>query len=111
MHLFAAGLVAMTAAGQILFKIVANEGTSAATFMAPRPIVIALVAFGIYGAASILWILLLQHVPLSRVYPYLGLSFIIVPIAAHFLLGEALMPRHLLGSAIIAFGVVVAVSA
>ena len=96
--------------GQILFKATANAAAGS-TLLAPRPIALAVLAFGIYGGASILWILLLQHVPLSRVYPYLGLSFIIVPIAAYFLLGEALMPRHMLGSALIAFGVVVAVSA
>ena len=54
--------------------------------------------------------LLLQRAPISRVYPLMGLAFIIVPLAAHFALGEILGLRYLVGSVLIACGVVIAVS-
>lgn len=109
-YLFAIGCVLLIGTGQIVFKVAANAAQSAGTFFAVRPVVITGLSFAIYGVASILWILLLQHTPLSRIYPYMALSFVFVPLLAHFFLGDVLGLRYLLGSVIIACGVVVAVS-
>ena len=109
--LAALGCVILFAAGQIVFKVAADAGAATGTFLAPRPAAITLAAFAMYGVASILWILLLQRAPLSRIYPFAGLAFVIVPVAAHFVLGDAIGARHLVGSVVIAVGVVVVVSA
>ena len=110
-QLAALGCVLISALGQIAFKVAADAGTSAGTFFAPRPAAMVIASLGIYGVAAILWILLLQHVPISQVYPYLGLAFVIVPVAAHLLLGDAIGVRYLLGSVVIAAGVAITVSA
>ena len=110
-QLAAMGCVALIALGQIVFKTAADAGTSAGTFMAPRPLAIAFAAFAIYGATTVLWMLLLQRAPISKVYPFMGLSFVILPVAAYFLFGEALTARQLVGSVVIAGGVVIAASA
>jgi drug/metabolite transporter (DMT)-like permease len=59
----------------------------------------------LYGAATILWIYLLQQVPLSRAYPFVALGFLIVPVAASAIFGDNLPIRYFLGSVLIAFGV------
>ncbi len=110
LQLAALGCVLLLAVGQIAFKAAAEASVSAGGLLAPRPIAIAIGAFAIYGIASILWMLLLQRAPISRVYPLMGLAFIIVPLAAHFALGEILGLRYLVGSVLIACGVVIAVS-
>lgn len=107
----ALGCVVLIALGQIVFKAAADAGVSAGTFIAPRPIALAVGAFAIYGATTVLWIVLLQYTPISKVYPFMGLAFVILPVAAYFVLGEALNVRHLLGSAVIVCGVVIAASA
>ena len=109
-QLFAVGLVVMVAMGQIVFKSAADASLEAGTFFAPRPAAITIAAFAVYGIASIAWIVLLQHAPISRVYPFMGLAFVIVPVAAHFFFGDALGARHLVGAVVIACGVVIAVS-
>lgn len=109
-RLAALGCVILIATGQIVFKSAADAGVNAGTFFSPRPIAIAVAALSIYGVASILWMLLLQHAPISRVYPFMGLAFVIVPIAAYSIFGEPLSARYLLGSLLIAAGVVLAVS-
>ncbi len=110
-RLAAIACVVLIAFGQIVFKTAADAGVSAGTFIAPRPIAIAVAALATYGLASILWMLLLQHAPISRVYPFMGLAFVIVPVAAHFFFGDALGVRYMIGTTLIAVGVVVAVSA
>ena len=75
LQLAALGCVLLLAVGQIAFKAAAEASVSAGGLLAPRPIAIAIGAFAIYGIASILWMLLLQRAPISRVYPLMGLAF------------------------------------
>lgn len=109
-RLAAIACVVLIATGQIIFKTAADAGVSAGTFFAPRPIVIAVIALAVYGVASVFWMLLLQHAPISRVYPFMGLAFVIVPIAAHLVFGESIGVGYMIGSVLIAVGVVIAVS-
>ena len=111
LRLAAVGCVLLLATGQLVFKSAADAGVEAGTFFAPRPLLITFGALSIYGIASILWILLLQHSPIAGVYPFMALAFIIVPVLAHFVLGETLGMRNLLGGVVIAAGVVISVSA
>ena len=107
LRLAALGCVLLLASGQLVFKSAADAGVEAGTFLSIRPLAITFVALSIYGVASVLWILLLQHAPISRVYPFMGLAFVIVPVLAHFVLGDTLGVRNLLGGVVIAAGVVI----
>jgi drug/metabolite transporter (DMT)-like permease len=104
--------VVLIAAGQMLFKIAAAQwridGWSWATvrgFLSPTMIL----ALMLYGLTTILWVFVLRSVPLSAAYPIYALVFVLVPVAAHFLLGEALSWNTVIGGAIIMLGVVIAV--
>lgn len=60
-----------------------------------------------YGFSLLLWIYVLSRTDASFAYPFLGLGFVIVALAGFLLLGEPLSPRKVLGTLIIAGGVVV----
>ena len=59
-------------------------------------------ALVLYVGATILWVYVLKHVPLNVAYPFMGLAFLVVPVAAALFAGEPLAARHLLGGAVIA---------
>lgn len=93
--------------GQVLFKYVGLAIQDGRALFESRVIVTGFLAFGIYGAATVLWIYLLRHVPLSKAYPYMALSFVIVPLFSFFLFEEKLSFAYLGGIALIFAGVVV----
>ena len=91
--------------GQILFKL-ASKGIS---FGDPRSLLSPSLLSGlfVYGLATIMWILVLKRLPLSLAFPFYGLTFLLVPLLAHFLIGEKIGYQTLLGGGIIMFGVFV----
>jgi undecaprenyl phosphate-alpha-L-ara4N flippase subunit ArnE len=66
-------------------------------------------ALVLYGFATLLWVYVLRTVPLSSAYAMFSLAFVVVPVVAHFVLGEPLSVNALVGGAIIVVGVVIAV--
>lgn len=60
---------------------------------------------GLMGAALLLWLYLLQQVPLSIAYPMLSLNFVWVNLAAHYWFAEPLSWRHWQGTALILLGI------
>lgn len=60
-----------------------------------------------YVIVTILWLFVLQTIPLSQAYPALGLTFALVPIASHRFLHEEVVFSQWLGIAIIVAGVVI----
>lgn len=97
------GTICLLAAGQVLFK------SAAAGFqlLQPRtylsfPLLAALV---LYGAATIMWLLVLTRLPLSIAFPFYGLTFLVVPIVAFLFLGEPLRIQSLLGGLVILLGI------
>ena len=101
----ATGCVAMIAAGQILFKLTADSlGGQALTSAQPRSLILLAVALAVYGLATLGWILVLREAPLNRVYPIMALSFVLVPLGAHFLLGEAITPQYWAGVGLLVAG-------
>ncbi len=103
------GCVCLIAAGQIMFKLVANK--SAASPDMPLiehwlnwPFVAAMV---IYALATVLWVWILRFIPLSVAYPVFAMAFIIVPIAAYFLFNEPLGMRNMIGGLLILAGVAI----
>jgi drug/metabolite transporter (DMT)-like permease len=102
-----AGVVSAMVAGQILFKlssqhVVLGEG--------PVRLVGSLLtwqfisAMVFYSIGTFLWVILLKTVPLSRAYPFVALSFALLPIAAYFLFEEPLTLRYAGGMAVFLAG-------
>ncbi|MGH8628979.1 MAG: hypothetical protein ACREYC_28235 [Gammaproteobacteria bacterium] len=73
------------AAGQVLLKLAATGATSLSDFANVR----IAAGFLIYGIGSILWVMALSQLPLSRVYPFTVLTFLVVYVASIALLGGA----------------------
>jgi len=101
------GVVSAMVAGQILFKLssqnlVIDEG--------PAKLLLSLLtwefvsAMVFYSIGTFLWVILLKSVPLSRAYPFVALSFALLPIAAHFLFDEPITVRYASGLAVFLAG-------
>jgi len=110
-HLLALLFVGMMVLGQVLFRAAANSIDNAGTFFAAKPLAVIAGAFAVYGVASIMWIAMLRVWPLGQIYPYVGLSFVFVPLAAWLIYGDAISARQMLGSLVIAAGVLIAATA
>lgn len=59
------------------------------------------------GSAMLLWLSVLQRVPVGVAYPMLSLNFILVTLAARWLWHETITSRQWLGVALIVLGVLV----
>lgn len=96
----------LIAAGQVMFKM---TGLKLAAYPA-APVQSALLspiflsALALYGGATLLWVYVLKTVPLSYAYSFMALTFVIVPLMAHFWLGEVISPRYYLGMGLVLAG-------
>lgn len=103
----ATGCVAMIATGQLLFKLTANNLQGPGFLGAnPKALAILFVALAIYGVATIAWILVLREAPLNRVYPLMALSFVLVPLGSHYILGETITPQYWAGVGLLVVGLI-----
>lgn len=97
-------------AGQILFKMAATElDFSSIGFINSLLNIKLIVALVVYFFATIMWLLVLRETPLRVAYPFAALAFIIVPVLAHFLLGESIGWNTFVGAGLIAIGVYVSI--
>ena len=88
------------AAGQIFFKLAAMQASQLNSLQN-----IMLLAFNrwlwcaviLYGIATLLWVSILQTVPLSRAYPFTALGFVVVALLSHFMFQEKLTWHYGLG--------------
>jgi len=104
-RVFAAVLiVAMISVGQILFKLAAGKLRATDGQLTASFLTIVALSLVIYGLATLGWIWLLQWFPLSRIYPVMALSFILVPLGGVFLFGERLTLSYLAGGALLLSG-------
>lgn len=92
--------------GQVLFKVVGNQTRNGITL---RSLATLGAAGVLYVGATLLWILILRFNPLHRVYSYMALSFVIVPIVSWFVFKEHLSMRYIAGSIIVIVGLIVAI--
>lgn len=97
-------------AGQLLFKMAAGgfEFSIQGMFNSLQNIKL-IIALVVYFFATIMWLLVLKTTPLRVAYPFVAMAFIIVPILAHFLLGESVKWNTFAGAGLIAIGVWVSV--
>ena len=105
------GFSLMLAAGQVLFKVAAlasrwpgGTGLRLPALLLEPSFWIALL---LYGTATLLWIYLLQSVPLSRAYPFAALGFLFVPLMAMTIFGEKLSAAYGAGVTLIVAGILV----
>jgi drug/metabolite transporter (DMT)-like permease len=92
--------VLLAAVGQVLFKVGATGHSALADFV-NLPIIGGLFC---YGLGTVLWILALSKAPLTVVYPFTALTFVLVYAAGVLFLGETASMRSLLGIALILVG-------
>ncbi|MEZ5814843.1 MAG: transporter [Alphaproteobacteria bacterium] len=97
----------LLACGQILFKLSASTLPPLASVNGLMALAANLwfwAAMVLYGTATLLWILILQQVPLSSAYPFAALGFVLVPAASYFLFKEPLNLFYALGVVLIISG-------
>ena len=94
------GGVLLASLGQVLFKLGATGRVELIDFVNPA------IAAGLlcYGLGTALWIVALSNAPLTIVYPFTALTFVIVYAAGVIFLGEATSARSLGGMALILAG-------
>ena len=97
------------ALGQLLFKYTADSQALSGSYLHPRTFLLLLSALLLYGVTTFGWIWTLQQGPLSRLYPWMALALVIVPLLSAVLLGERLQPIYWLGVTMIVAGVSIAV--
>lgn len=104
-------LLSMTLAitGQFFFKsglsgssLSPNAQSIIKTIFTPQ----VFMGFAMYGISSIVWLFVLQKLPLSVAYPALALTYVIVVFASAFILHEPLTVNKVVGSFIIVMGVI-----
>ena len=91
-------------AGQLLFKR-ARESSRATGFRNRRTLIILSVGIAIMTISFLLNLGLLQHFDLSYLYPFQGSSIVIIMLLAAIILKERLTPRLIIGTLLIAAGV------
>jgi drug/metabolite transporter (DMT)-like permease len=102
------GYPLLLAAGQLLFK---RTATRLVGLPMPEQLLALLVqpsfyaACLLYAAATVLWVWLLTYISLSAAYPFVALSFVVVPVASWWFLGEPLGLRYWTGIGLIVAGV------
>jgi small multidrug resistance pump len=99
--LFAA--IATSMAGQALLK----AGAGAVDFITQLFDWRTLLGFCLYGGASVLYIVALRRIPMSRALPCTAVSYVAAALIGHYAFGEALGAMHLAAIALICGGVVV----
>ena len=102
------GFSLLLAGGQILFKtaaLAAPAMTSVRGVLGLALIPSFWAALVLYGAATLLWIYLLQTIPLSRAYPFAALGFVIVPLAGLLLFGERVSLTYAIGALLVIGGI------
>lgn len=92
----------LTCAGQLCQKQAANQRGKIAQRSVLSWLVIAALLLGV---ALLLWLVVLQRLPLSVAYPMLSLNFAGVALAAHLIFSESLTLRQWCGVLLIVLGI------
>jgi drug/metabolite transporter (DMT)-like permease len=96
--------------GQLLFKFLGTGIEQGLSLTSARAIGLAATSLAIYGVATVAWIYLLRFVPLTRAYPYMSLTFVIVPALSVMLIEERLSTNYFVGVALIVSGILLIVA-
>ena len=94
------------AVGQVLFKACANAFTQAGGAISWPAILYLGSAMLLYGITSLVWVWILRSIELGRIYPFMALAFILVPLASHFMFSEQFHTSYYFGVLLIIAGVI-----
>ena len=96
--------VALSATAQLLLKLGVSGARPAPAGLAMllSPWVIA--GLGLYGVGAVVWLFVLQRLPLSAAYPFVGMGFVFTALLAVTVLGETLSVGRIAGTVMIAAG-------
>lgn len=97
------------ACGQVLIKTGVNErgkteGLVGLLGMFTQPKVFG--GFAFYGVSSLLYLKVLEKLPLSYVYPMIAANFVIVTVLSYIFFKEVIPPLRMFGLALICLGVI-----
>ena len=95
--------------GQILFKLSALGFVTSGTYFSARPAAILASALILYGITSVAWVWVLQRIDLGRIYPFMAMAFVFVPVGSYIVFGEEFKPQYFLGIFMIMIGIVIVV--
>ncbi|HPD82301.1 MAG: hypothetical protein R3D88_09350 [Alphaproteobacteria bacterium] len=90
--------------GQILFKLTAISAPPLNNIQALISLTTNLWFWGaliLYGAATLLWIFILQNVSLSLAYPFTALGFILIPLVSYIIFKEPITWQYSIGVVLI----------
>jgi len=76
------GCAFAVASGQVLMKVASLSWNEMGGLFNIRTLSWLVTAFAVYGLSSLVWIYVLRHIPLSQAYPFLSITFLLVPIAS-----------------------------
>lgn len=96
------------ATGQVLFKLGATKVPPAVDLQGWMSLIfhpLVLTALTLYGAATFLWLWLLQRIPLTTAYPFAALAFVLVPLGGWLFFNESVNLKYVGGVALILSGV------
>lgn len=95
------------ATGQILFKKSAQGFHATGNLYDIPSLSILFMALCLYAVTTLGWVWVLQKSDLNRIYPFMAVSFILVPIASHFILHENFTRQYFLGIVFIIIGILI----
>jgi small multidrug resistance pump len=87
--------------GQVLLKVGADAPDVMSQLMRPSTIA----GLALYGMAAFFYLVALRSIPVSVAFPNVLISYAIVAMLAHFLLGEPFGVTHIAGITLIMSGV------
>lgn len=94
------------ALGQILLRSSALALNESGNYFDPKFMILILAAFGLYGVTCLGWLLILQRTELGKIYPFMALTFIAVPLASYMVFGERFTGQYYIGVVLILSGIV-----
>lgn len=107
--LFVWGLLGATILLQALTLILFKQAAitlETFSFMAIITNVFYLVSFSLFFVRSVIWQLVLKHLPLSIAYPAVSLNMVLLLIFGYLLFGETISWNNILGTAVMLMGVI-----
>ncbi len=99
--------VVLNSSAQLLLRGAALKGASPENPASLVKSPLFLVALVVYGASVLTWVTVLKRVPLPTAIPFVALMYVIVPVAAWRVFGDALNLRMLGGMALVIAGIVI----
>jgi len=99
--------VCVISTGQLLFKLAAGHLDFQRPLADPQGLALLGAAVAIYGLATLVWLMILRHAPLNRIYPLMALSFVMTPLGGMVFLKEPISSSYWAGVGLILAGLVV----